>query len=177
MFPTRPSLSTVPERIRLGVCLAHAVPHTVAVLTARSGARHVVAHHRYDAALTPCQLRSALLQPFEQGVPHIVDTIDSLEIVAGLTELGAGVHQTCHPAGPDQRWFASTLPSDTIEAIAGRCPADIDHRDISVRVLADVDLAVCAVCVSGTGVGLRLDAAACWLNTQCLVEELLLAAA
>ncbi len=177
MFPTRPTISTLPEHIRLGACLAHTVPHTVAVLTTRTAARYVVARHRDDAALTPCQLRAALLQPLEPGVPHIVDTIESLDMVAGLTEVGAGLHQTCHPAGPDQRWFATTLPAETVESIARHCPAAIDHTDISVRVIADLELAVCAVCLSGAGVGLRLDAAACWLNTQCLVEELLLAAA
>jgi hypothetical protein len=40
-------------------------------------------------------------------------------------------------------------------------------------VIADVDMDVCAVRVSGHGAGLRLDAAACWLYQQCLVEELL----
>lgn len=175
MFPTRRHVSAVPELLRLSACLIHAMPHCTALLATGAGDRHVVAHHRTDATLTPCQLRVALLEPIEPGVPHLAQAIESLEIVGGAIDLGGGVYQLGHLSGPEQRWFATTLRSAEIEAIADRCPDDVDHSDISVRVIADVDLDVSAVCLSGDGIGVRLDAVACWLHTQCLVEELLLA--
>jgi hypothetical protein len=99
-----------------------------------------VAHHRNDAALTPCQLRSALLEPVTPGVAHLADVITAIELVGGLVDVGGGLYQCGHPAGPDQRWFVSTLSADTIRTIAREGPSGIDHSDISVRVAADLDV-------------------------------------
>ncbi len=174
MFPTKRPATALIDHVRLGTCLIHAVPGAVGLIRTGIDSGHVVAHHRNDAALTPCQLRSALLEPVTPGVAHLADVITAIELVGGLVDVGGGLYQCGHPAGPDQRWFVSTLSADTIRTIARECPSGIDHSDISVRVAADLDLDVCAVCLSSDSAGIRLDAAACWLHGQCLVEELLL---
>lgn len=172
MFQTRRP-ATVPERLRLATCLLHAMPHAVGHLEIGRSGSHLVAHHRHDAALTPCQLRRGLLEPIIDGLPHMADVITSLEVTGGAVDLGGGLFQTGHPAGSDQRWFATTLRAHVVEDIAARCPADVEHADISVRVIADPEMHVCAIRVSGDSAGLRLDAVAWWLYEQCLVAELL----
>lgn len=173
MFPTSRPVTTIPERLRLAACLLHAMPHAVGRIGIGRTGSHLVAHHRHDAALNPCQLRMGLLEPVVDGVPHIADAITSLEITGGAVDVGGGLFQTGHPSGPQQRWFATTLRAEEIEDIAARCPAEIEHADLSVHVVADTEMNVCAIRVSGDGVGLRLDAAAWWLYEQCLVAELL----
>jgi hypothetical protein len=153
--------------------LLHAIPYAIGRIDIGQRQQHVVAHHHPEATLTPCQLRMGLLEPVVDGVPHLVDVITSLEVIGGAVDLGGGLFQTGHPSGPEQRWFATTLNAGAVEAIAARCPADVDHEDISVRVLADTDMDVCAIRISGDGAGFRLDAVAYWLCEQCLVEELL----
>ncbi|MEN9646382.1 MAG: hypothetical protein RL238_3051 [Actinomycetota bacterium] len=173
MFPPSRPVTAVPELLRLGACLLHAIPYAVGSIDIGQRGQHVVAHHRPDATLTPCQLRMGLLEPVVDGVPHLVDAITSLEVIGGAVDLGGGLFQSGHPSGPEQRWFATRLSADAVEDIAARCPADLGHTDISVRVIADTDMDVCAIRMSGDGAGLRLDAVACWLYEQCLVEELL----
>jgi hypothetical protein len=114
-----------------------------------------------------------LLEPVVDGAPHLADAITSLEVTGGVVDLGGGLLQTGHPSGKDERWFATSLCAAAVEDISARCPADLDHADISVHVIADTDMGVCAIRVSGDGAGLRLDAVACWLYQQCVVEELL----
>jgi hypothetical protein len=173
VFPTRRRITAVPEPLRLGACLLHVIPQAVGRLDIGRCGQHVVAKHRPDATLTPCQLRMGLLEPLVDGIPHLADAITSLEVTGGAIELGGGLFRTGHPSGPEQRWFATTLSAEAIHDIAARCPADVDHPDISVRVIADIDMDVCAIRISGDGAGLRLDGAACWLYEQCLVEELI----
>jgi hypothetical protein len=177
VFPTKRTATALIDDLRLGTCLLHAVPGAVGIIRTGVDGCHVVAQHRSDAALTPCQLRSALLEPMVSGVPHLADVITAIDVVGGVVDLGGGLYECGHPTEPDQRWFVSTLSADTIRSIAQHCPPDIDHADVSVRVAADLELGVCAVCLSSGSAGLRLDVAACWFHSQCLVEELLLGVA
>jgi hypothetical protein len=164
----------VPELTRLTVCLLHTAPGTSATITTPDGRRLVVGHQLRDAATTPCELRAGLLQPRVAGVPHVADVIGSIELVGGLVDLGAGVHQRTSVDGGDERWFATTLPAPAIAAIAATCPPDVDHADVELRVCADPDLGACAVRLSAPRTaGWRLDEVACWLHGRCLVEELL----
>lgn len=173
MFPTRRPVGLLPEHLRLGVCLLHALPGAVGSLRTHRGDDHVVAHHRADATLTPCQLRSGLLEPVVPGVPHLLGVIDRVECTGGALDLGGGIFQRCHPAAGDERWFATVLDADTVTSIVAACPSEIAHADVSVRISADVELGACAVCVSSeTHIGLRLDEVACRLHAECLVTEL-----
>ena len=173
MPPHRCPVTAVPELLRLAACLLHAMPHAVGGIEIGRGRQHLVAQNRHDAMLTPCQLRIGLIEPVIDGVPHLAHVISSLEVTGGAVDLGGGLFQTGHPSGLDERWFATTLRSEIVEEITAQCPPDIDHADIRVRVMADAELDVCAIRVSGNSAGLRLDAVACWLYERCLVEELL----
>ncbi len=161
------------ERILLATCFVHTVPRVAATIETFNGERFLVAEERSDAILTPCQLRSALLQPMTPGVPHLSAVVRSIEVVSGVVELGGGLYQRCHPSAADERWFVTTLELERILELADEVPATIDHADVSVRVIADTDLGACAVCLSAdASVGLRLDELASWLNASCLVDEL-----
>lgn len=174
MFSTNRPVDLLPEQLRLGVCLLHSLPGAVGVVCTRSGERHLVAHHRMDAALTPCQLRAGLLEPVVPGAPHLAAVVDTVECTGGAVDLGAGLFQRSHPAASDERWFATTLTADEVLGLVDQVPADLEHPDVSVRIAADVELGACTVCVSAAaGVGLRLDEIACWLHGQCLVAELI----
>lgn len=173
MFPARRLVATIPDRIRIAACLLHAIPGAVGLLEIDSKDSFLVAHHRRDASLTPCQLRHALLEPAMEGVPHLSEFITALEITGGAVDLGGGLFQTGHPCSPEHRWFATTLSPEVVENIAIQAPAELDHHDISARVMVDAEMGVCTIRLSGHNSGLRLDAAAWWLHEQCLVAELL----
>lgn len=171
--------ATVPfDQLRLSICLLHAIPGAAGSITTLDGETHLVAHHRSDAMVTPCQMRAALLEPLVPGTPHLSDVITAVELVGGAVDLGGGLYQRTHPAGPDERWFVSTLRYEQVLAIAETCPDSIDHDDVSVHVRADADLGAGAVCVSSDrAAGLHLDEVAVWLHCQCLVAELIEAVA
>ena len=174
MNPVESHVLVAAEPLRLGACLAHTVANATALVATSSGDRHLVARHRTDATIDPCRLRSALGAPWQRGVPHLADVVVSIEIVGGLVDIGGGLYQRTHPAGPDERWFATPLRSDRIVAIVAGCPLQLPEGSVDVRVCADTMLGVCAVCVSGRpGFGYRLDEAAHWLHAACLVEELI----
>ena len=152
----------------------HSVPTAAAVVATSTGDRLVVAHHRNDATLDPCQLRTALGAPWQPGVPHFADVVNSIELVGGLLDIGGGLYQRTHPTGADERWFATPLDPDRIVAIVATCPLHLPDGSVGVRVCADSMLGVCAVCVAaGPGFGYRLDEAAHWLHAACLVDELI----
>jgi hypothetical protein len=162
------------EAHRLAACLVHAVAGAVAMVATSSGERLVVAHHRADATLDPCQLRAALTAPVRPGVPHLADVVTSIEIVGGLVDIGGGLYQRSHPGAHDERWFVTPLAADRVATIVTDCPLRLPDGAVNVRVVADSVLAVSAVClVAGPGFGYRLDEAAFWLHTTCLVDELI----
>jgi hypothetical protein len=174
MFPTRRPTTTLSQPLRLATCLLHTIPGAIGRLEIDGGDAHLVAHHRSDAPLTPCQLRSAMLEPIVDGIPRLADIVGAIELIGGAVDVGGGLFQRSHPAHADERWFATTLHPDHVISIARLCPSSIDHVDVSVRVSADVELGACAVCVSADpSVGIRLDALASWLHTRCLVDELI----
>lgn len=172
-FPIHRPVTNVPALLRQTACLLHVMPHAVGVIEIDRSGPYVVAHHRHDAVLTPCQLRRALLEPVVDGVPHLASVIVALEVTGGALDLGGGLFQTGHPTGCEQRWFATTLRSEVVEDLAARCPTELDDADLSVRVIPDVEMGVCAIRVSGESTGLRLDAMAWWLYVECVVAELL----
>jgi hypothetical protein len=162
------------ERIRLAVCLLHAVPGTWGTIELCRGERLLVAHHRHDALLTPCALRSGLLQPVVPGVPHLADVLRSIEFVGGAVDVGGGLYRRSHPSATEERWFVTTLDPERITGIAADCPDSIDHSDVDVRVGADVELGASAVCISARGqIGTRFDDLARWFHRRCLVDELI----
>lgn len=171
---TSHAIAVLPEGLRLMGCLLHSVPGAVGRLATHDGGEHLVAHHRVDATLTPCQLRTGLLQPMVPGVPHLSRVIRSIELTGSLVEIGGGLCQRSHPSAPDERWFGTVLGPERVAELAAACPSEVDHVDIRVRIHADLELGASAVCISGdTGASLRLDAVACWLHSRCLIEELI----
>lgn len=163
----------LPERTRLAACLLHSIPGVSGSVEVCHGARYLVAHHRPDATLTPCELRAGLLQPCVPGVPHLGGMVRSIELTGGAVDLGGGLYRHAHPS-VDERWFVTVLDADVVTRTAAECPESLDQRSLSVRVRADLDLAVCAVCVSADQpVGERLDDVARWLLDRCLVDELI----
>lgn len=156
--------------------MLHAIPHAVGRLDFAPSGSCIVAHQRPDASITPCQLRHRLLQPVLDGVTHLAEAIASLEIIGGAVELGAGLFQTGSASGPGHRWFATTLCAQAVQDIVAHCPAELEDGDVSVRVMPDPEMGVCAIRVSGEPSGPCLDVAAWWLYEQCLVAELLAAA-
>ncbi len=162
------------ERVRLAACLLHAVPAACGSIEMCHGERYLVAHHRHDAFLTPCELRTGLLQPVVPGVPHLAGMVRSIELVGGAVDAGGGLYRPSHPSGSDERWFVTTLDPERITSADADCPDSIDHSDVGVRVSADVELGVSAVCVSVERViDPRVDDVARWLHGRCLVDELI----
>lgn len=174
MFPTARIATVLPERLRIALTLLHVIPGAVGALRTTDGSRFVVAHHRADAVLTPCQLRAGLLEPVVDGVPHLSGLVVDLDVVGGVDDLGGGLYRRSHPAAADERWFATTLGPDRVAALAEGCPPSIEQSDVSIRIAADLDVGVSAVCLTGPpAFATALDAAAWWLEAACLVEELI----
>lgn len=158
----------------MAACLVHSVVGAVAIVVTSSGERLLVAHHRTDASLDPCQLRAGLTAPARLGVPHLADVVTTIEIAGGLVDIGGGLYQRSHPGAHDERWFVTPISADRVAAIVAECPLQLPDGSIGVRVVADTVLAVSAVClVAGPGFGYRLDEAAFWLHAACLVDELI----
>jgi hypothetical protein len=150
------------------------MPGAVGLVRTTGGDELLVAHHRIDAVLTPCQLRAGLLEPVALGAPHLSSVVDRVECTGGAVDLGAGLFQRSHPSVADERWFSTSLSAEAVLALVATCPKEIEHPEVSVRISADVELGACAVCVSASaGIGLRLDEVAAWLHGQCLVAELI----
>ncbi len=174
MNPVESHVLVAAEPLRLGACLAHSMPSATALLATTTGDRLLVAHHRRDATLDPCQLRAAIGAPWHPGVPHFADVVASIELVGGLVDIGGGLYRRSHPAGPDERWFATPLTAERIVATVGTSPLELPEGSVEVRVWADSMLCACAVSLSaGPGFGYRLDEAALWLHAACLVDELI----
>ena len=79
------------EVIRTGVALVHAIPGAAAMVTMSGGDQFLVAHHRPDALLTPCQLRAALIEPPLPGAAELIDSMTAMHLVGGVTHLGGGL--------------------------------------------------------------------------------------
>jgi hypothetical protein len=170
---SQPAAPALTDRIRLAACLLHAVPGACGALEMSDGERTLVAHHRLDAVMTPCELRAGLLEPSMPGVPHLAGMIRSIEVVAGADDIGGGLYRRSHPSITHERWFVTTLGASSITTIATDCPDSIDHREVSVRVCSDIELGASAVCISAARpIGSRFDDVARWLHRRCLVEEL-----
>lgn len=169
-------LSPGPEisaHIRLASCLLHTLPGATGSIEMCHGRQYLVAHHRHDAVLTPCELRARLLQGAVPGLPHLAGMVRSIELIGGAVDIGGGLYRRTHPAAAEERWFVTALSADEIIGIARDCPERIDHRDLSVRVSADVDLGVCAVCITpASSATSQLDEVARWLHGRCIVDEL-----
>lgn len=174
MTSTQHAAPVLREHVRLAACLLHTLPAASGSIEMCHGERYLVAHRRHDAFLTPCELRTGLLQPVVPGVPHLAGMVRSIELVGGAVDAGGGLYRPSHPSGCDEWWFATTLDPARITSAAADCPASIDHRDVSVRVSADVELGVSAVCLSAErAMDVRVGDIARWLHGRCVVDELI----
>ena len=169
---TTAAVSTV-DQLRLATCLAHSVPGVSLLLHTVHGDRFLVATHRHDAQLTPCELRIALLTPPRFGAPSVADVVARCSVAGGLVDIGGGLYQRSHPCSADERWFVTTLADAEVCALAQSCPLDIPDDAIDVVVRSDRELGAAAVGVTASlGFGCGLDEAAFWLNAACIVAEL-----
>src|SRR4051812_11378913 len=86
----------------------HGVPGVTLRLRCVGGEELVVAAHRLDAHLDPCQLRAAVLVSPRPGAGRLVDNISAVEVHLGLQDLGGGLYRRGGPDG-EERWFATLL--------------------------------------------------------------------
>lgn len=165
------------EQIRIAAALAHAIPGVTLEVRCRSDVRDderlLVAHHRLDAHLDPCQFRRVLLAGSTTGLPAVAARIDRVELRCGVDDLGAGVYGRTGDDGPE-RWFATTLLPDAVNEVFDACDLDIAHEAIGARILPDSCLGVTVVCLTANDVWhrYRLDEVAAWSVAACMVEEL-----
>lgn len=170
------------EQLREVTCLAHTVPGVTVRLHCTSGAELLVSSTCLGADLDPCGLRATVLRG---DTPRLAASVASVEFVAGLVPIGAGLYQRRdHRAdqrrdqrglGSDERWFVTSLsPATIIEVLAE--PAGSHERDgIYTFVKPDTELGLQAVCVRaipGTPAA-ALDEAAVWALGRLAVAELL----
>lgn len=160
-------------QVRLAVALAHSIPGVRLQVSLRD-ATTVLVGAGCLGALTPCQFRSAILDP-ERGAT-LLDAIDQTEIAGGLADLGGGLYARGTGAS-SERWFATTLmPAAVGEALSDH-PAGVPGDAFETILRADPELSAGAVGLKAlhpSHLG-RLDEVAHWALTRCLVAELLAA--
>jgi hypothetical protein len=165
------------ESVRIAAALAHSIPGVTLELRCVDDEHLVVAFHRLDAHLDPCQFRRAVLAPPSFGQPGLVDALaDSLSAVDlrfGVDDLGGGLYGRSGDDG-DERWFATTLDPRGVNEVFDACDLDIAEQAISARILPDSCLGVTVVCltVNERSLAHRLDEVAAWSVAACLVAEL-----
>lgn len=163
------------DLLRSAAALAHTVPGTVLRLSIDGAPDVLVAHHRPDAGLSPCELRGLVIELGRASVFRR-RVISAVAVVGGLEHLGAGVYaRRCR--GVEERCMVTTVdPERVAELLRARpgVPADA----MSARLQVDRELGVTVVRISAEHPlwGLRLDEVAIGVQTELLVGELLAAA-
>jgi hypothetical protein len=159
------------SQLRLATALAHTIPGVTLELAGAPGDEMTVAYDRLDAALTPCQLRAAVLAEGRAGL-RLLDTVSSVRIGRGLEHLGGGLYRRSGAAG-DERWFATLLDLETSSATFDRCDLDIPHETMNVTLRPDAALGVTVVRIATNdpAFGFRLDEVGFWALAACMVEE------
>jgi hypothetical protein len=157
----------------LATGLVHSIPGVAIELRRERGDRLVVAHHRLDADMTPCELRAALIAEQQRGAPRVTETVTSVEVVAGLCDIGVGVYQRTGDHG-EERWFATLLPFEHAASLVEHC--DIDQAEVAVRVVLRPDpelgVTVVGLTCSHPAHGWLLDEVTFWVCAACTIHEL-----
>ena len=158
---------------RVATALAHCIPGVTLEVTCSNGDRLLVAHHRLDAQLDPCQFRLAVLAEQTVGMPGLADVVVAAELRSGVDDLGAGLYQRVGDSG-DERWFATTLGPLGVNEVFDTCELDMIEQAMTARILPDSCLGVTVVCLTVNHLpsAHRLDEVAAWSVAACLVAEL-----
>ncbi len=161
-----------PARLREAVVLAHTVDGAELVMTTLNGQVLTVGRRPGDD-LTPCDLRQALVASCTPGGPDCFRWVTAVEVVGTLLDLGGGLYES-RPGGAVERWFATSLCPEDVEAVVEACDLAVPDEAIGVSLVADEAVAASAIRVRASTVeGARLlDAVSRWLAGRCMVEEL-----
>lgn len=165
-----PADSRLTDRLAEVACLAHSVPGVTLRLHCASGAELLVSYSCLGADIDPCRLRATLLHERAHGARHLASAVRQIDVVAGLTALGASLYQ--RRGDVDERWFVTSLdPTDVAAALAD------GPEPFHTVIKPDLQLGLHAVCVRPlTGltqpVPAELDEAAVWALGAVLAGEL-----
>jgi hypothetical protein len=159
----------IPESLRIAAALAHCIPGVTLHLRCEHDDLLVVAYHRLDAHLDPCQLRRMVLA----GVPALAEMVRDVQVRVGVDDLGGGLYGRTGDDGAE-RWFATTLGPQAVNDVFESCEIDIAEQAMGARILPDTCLGITVVCltVNDTEVAHRLDEIAAWSVAACMVREL-----
>jgi hypothetical protein len=153
--------------------LGHAVEGAELVMTTATGQVLTVGRRPGDD-LTPCDLRQAFIASSTPGGPDCFATVTAVEVVGSLLDLGGGLYET-RPGGEVERWFATSLCPDDVEAVVEGCELEVPDGAIGVSLVVDAAVAASALRVrAATSAGAALvDEVSRWILARCVVEELL----
>jgi hypothetical protein len=157
------------NQLRLATALAHTIRGVTLELNGTHGDTMTVAYDRLDAALNPCQLRSAVVAEGRSRL-RLLEVVSSVRIEHGLEHLGGGLY-----GRGDERWFATFLDHEDCLAIFDRCEIDIapESMDVSLRPDTELGVTVVRVGTDDPALGFRLDEVGFWALAACMVEETL----
>ena len=158
--------------------LAHTVRGVTLELESHQGDTLVIAHHRLDAHLTPCQLRSIIVHEQAHGVCRLLRSVVAVRIVVGLEDIGGGLHRRLGDEG-EERWFTTTLSHDAVCELFSECPVELPEGAMRVIARPDSDLGVTVVEVAANHPAYEgeLDVVATWALAAAMVDELIASAA
>lgn len=169
--------STPLDRLREATSLAHTVPGVSLRLTTSSGHQLLVSHDCLGADLTPCQLRGAsIASAVDPAMERFIASVVAVDFATGITHVGGGLHERCHPGAANERWFVTTLDDRAIADVLSGCPfEDADSDSLGVLIKPDLEMGVSVVRATGdvSDNALMLDDFAAWLMGAVAVEELL----
>lgn len=159
----------------MAVALAHSVPGARLHITLRDGTSVLVAAGCLGA-LTPCQFRSAVLEPARGST--LLDAVAGVEVVGGLVDLGGGLYAR-GDLGGSERWFVTTLTPAAVGEALSDSPEGVPDDAFETLLRPDTELGAGAVGLRALHPAYagRLDEVAHWALTRCLVAELIAGAA
>jgi hypothetical protein len=160
----------VAEQLRLAVALAHALPDGALELHTDGGAVR-------RAAISPCDLRAALLTRSCPFLPMPTRVAGVHVRGDGLVDLGGGLYARRCRHGAEQRWFATFLAPRSVALLLDDCPIDMpDLLDASLRPDAELGVVVAVLSTDLPAMVPLLDEASRWASAACFTQELLHAA-
>ena len=170
--PQRRLLTTA--QVVQATALSHTVDGVTLELDVDDGCTLVIAHRRLDAHLDPCQLRRLILSELEAQKSKLLCSVVRAEIVAGLEEIGAGMHRRSGPAG-EERLFSTTLSDGDVCAMFAECPQHPSSAALRVRALPDLELGVTIVRLTANhpSVTTYLDDVSSWALGAAMARELI----
>jgi hypothetical protein len=163
--------------LRHAAALAHAVGGVALDLVTVAGVSHRVAAGCLGAATTPCQLRRWIIATPPAKLNAFSADLARIE-VRGMVDLGGGLYQRA-AAGPDERWYTTSLGADAVVALLDAHPESVADPGVSVRLLPDPCLGVTVACVTAPhpAAARLLDEGAARAFAACLAQELVASAA